>query len=130
MSNQYTFPDGTTIDFGNRDPQECLDDYVKWRARGADTSAQPNTESDKSIDTIDEIFAPLIDSPSLTLTTTYWNDAKDQIYSLLMDVTGEDEFPPDQDEWYGEDEAKIIGRDELRAEQRQKLNQLFNKGHN
>ena len=31
-SNQYTFPDGTTIDFGNCDPQKCLDDYVAWKS--------------------------------------------------------------------------------------------------
>lgn len=27
MSNTYTFPDGTVVDFGNRDPQEVLDAY-------------------------------------------------------------------------------------------------------
>jgi hypothetical protein len=29
--NQYMFPDGTIVDFGNRDPQEVLDAYVEWR---------------------------------------------------------------------------------------------------
>ena len=28
---------------------------------------------------LDEIFAPLIDSPSLTLTTAYWDEAKQAI---------------------------------------------------
>jgi hypothetical protein len=32
---------------------------------------------------LDEIFAPLIDSPSLTLTTTYWKEAKRQIQALI-----------------------------------------------
>ena len=36
-------------------------------------------------------------------------------------VIGADEFPADQDEWHGEEEAKIIGADELRAVQRSKL---------
>lgn len=36
-------------------------------------------------------------------------------------VIGADEFPVDQDEWHGEEEAKIIGADELRAVQRSKL---------
>ena len=44
----------------------------------------PNTESDKSIDRIDEIFAPLVDSPSLTLTTTYWNEAKQELTKLIQ----------------------------------------------
>jgi hypothetical protein len=29
MGNQYTFPDGTIIDFANNDPQTVLDAYVK-----------------------------------------------------------------------------------------------------
>jgi hypothetical protein len=32
---------------------------------------------------LDEIFAPLIDSPSLTLTTTYWKEAKRQIREFI-----------------------------------------------
>ena len=32
---------------------------------------------------LDEIFAPLIDSSSLTLTTTYWNEAKQALTNAL-----------------------------------------------
>jgi hypothetical protein len=32
---------------------------------------------------LDKIFAPLIDSTSLTLTTTYWKEAKRQIQELI-----------------------------------------------
>ena len=38
---------------------------------------------------IDEIFAPLIDSPSLTLTTTYWDEAKAAIASLIKELVAE-----------------------------------------
>lgn len=32
-------------------------------------------------------------------------------------VVGESEFPTEREEWHGEEDAKIIGRDELRDEQ-------------
>lgn len=48
-NNQYTFPDGTTIDFGNRDPQEVLDEYAKYVAR-ADTSAHPKEVNNTAVD--------------------------------------------------------------------------------
>lgn len=35
---------------------------------------------------LDKIFAPLIDSPSLTLTTTYWGEAKQALYADLMEL--------------------------------------------
>ncbi len=38
---------------------------------------------------LDEIFAPLIDSPSLTLTTTYWGGAKQAIIKLIEDEVRE-----------------------------------------
>ena len=38
---------------------------------------------------LDEIFAPLIDSPSLTLTTPYWNEAKQAITSLIKELVAE-----------------------------------------
>lgn len=43
---------------------------------------------------LDEIFAPLIDSPSLTLTTAYWDEAKQAILSDLLEIIGEDEKQP------------------------------------
>lgn len=59
-------------------------------ARGADTSAQSSEPKDYNID---EIFQPLIDNPSLTLTTTYWNEAKAQLYEL---ITKEAEIYPEK----------------------------------
>lgn len=41
---------------------------------------------------LDELFAPLIDSPSLTLTTTYWNEAKAAILSKLESIEQEAEL--------------------------------------
>lgn len=38
---------------------------------------------------LDEIFAPLIDSSSLTLTTTYWNEAKQDLTSLIRELVAE-----------------------------------------
>ena len=38
---------------------------------------------------LDEIFAPLIDSPSLTLTTTYWGGAKQAITLLIKELVAE-----------------------------------------
>lgn len=38
---------------------------------------------------LDEIVAPLIDSPSLTLTTTYWDEAKQAITSLIKELVAE-----------------------------------------
>lgn len=116
---------------------EC-EHRTKWTS--ASTSTPPNTESDKSID---ELFAPLIDSPSLTLTTTYWNEAKSELYSLLMDVIGEDDIqkPNDEDyqEWLVCDTCEVIIDPELktyecnckllnnlRQTQRTKLKELFN----
>lgn len=36
-----------------------------------------------SVDILDEIFAPLIDSPNLTLTSVYWKEAKTKINRLI-----------------------------------------------
>lgn len=36
-----------------------------------------------------EIFAPLIDSPSLTLTTAYWDEAKQALTSLIKELVAE-----------------------------------------
>ena len=38
---------------------------------------------------LDKIFAPLIDSPSLTLTTTYWDEAKADLTSLIKELVAE-----------------------------------------
>ena len=38
---------------------------------------------------LDEIFAPLIDSPSLTLTTAYWDEAKQALTSLIKELVEE-----------------------------------------
>lgn len=38
---------------------------------------------------LDEIFAPLIDSPSLTLTTAYWDEAKLSLTSLIKELVAE-----------------------------------------
>lgn len=38
---------------------------------------------------LDKIFAPLIDSPSLTLTTTYWGEAKQALTSLIKELVAE-----------------------------------------
>ena len=43
---------------------------------------------------LDEIFAPLIDSPSLTLTTTYWGGAKQAITSLIKELVAEAMLEP------------------------------------
>ena len=48
---------------------------------------------------LDEIFAPLIDSPSLTLTTTYWGGAKQAITSLIKELVAEAK-PKDMDSFY------------------------------
>jgi hypothetical protein len=42
---------------------------------------------------LDKIFAPLIDSPSLTLTTTYWDEAKQAITSLIKELVAEAKPP-------------------------------------
>ena len=61
---------------------------------------------DEAVDAIMAIFA--------TQNTALLKEVADK-------VIGADEFPADQDEWHGEEEAKIIGADELRAVQRYKL---------
>lgn len=103
---------------------EC-EHRTKWTSSSTSVASStvqpPNTESDKSID---ELFAPLIDSPSLTLTTTYWNEAKSELYSLLMDVIGGDsKFRKPEDEL---DRGVQIGYDACRVEIRQRLSELFN----
>ena len=88
---------------------------------------------------LDEILNPLRSLRGLTteestiLKEADFNKAKEQILELFATqntallkevadkVIGADEFPADQDEWHGEEEAKIIGADELRAVQRSKL---------
>ena len=105
----------------------------------------PNTESDKSID---EILDDLIyDTPNqYGYPPDYEPDfklAKDQLYSLLMDVIGEDDIqkPNDEDyqEWLVCDTCEVIIDPELktyecnckllnnlRQTQRTKLKELFN----
>lgn len=105
----------------------------------------PNTESDKSIDRILENyrqvnFSPKPFEPSLDK----WEEkykvqhiieletAKSLLYSLLMDVIGLAETPVEVwDENVPEKASLAILkcdiRNDLRAEQRQKLIQLFNK---
>jgi hypothetical protein len=46
-------------------------------------STLPNPDDTELEEILDEIFAPLIDNPNLTLTTTYWNEAKRQINALI-----------------------------------------------
>lgn len=108
---------------------EC-EHRTKWTS--ASTSTSPNTESDKSID---EIIEAYIGSLWETLgSPKKYKEAntsfKSDIYSLLMDVIGDMEYRETLDmglsSWTNED-FKAFGRNELRNEQRQKLNQLFNK---
>ena len=33
---------------------------------------------------LDKLFEPLIDNPSLTLTSTYWNEAKQELTKLIQ----------------------------------------------
>ena len=33
---------------------------------------------------LDKLFEPLIDNPSLTLTSTYWNEAKQELTNLIQ----------------------------------------------
>ena len=74
---------------------------------------------------IDDIFAPLIDSPNLTLTTTYWNDAKSQLKDMILkEVIGEDE-PRSNYEFGNVCEAAWQQANWTRQEQRTKLNELF-----
>lgn len=48
---------------------------------------------------LDKIFAPLIDSPSLTLTTAYWDEAKQAITSLIKELVAEAK-PKEMDSFY------------------------------
>lgn len=50
---------------------------------------------------LDEIFAPLIDSPSLTLTTAYWDQAKQAITSLIKELVKEAKPEKKSTEDYG-----------------------------
>ena len=71
-----------------------------------------------------------------TIVTRHRNEARAAIQSLIRTeklkllaevrerVVGEDEFPVEKEEWYGEEDAKIIGRDELRYDQRTELTKL------
>ena len=45
-------------------------------------NSTPNTDSTLP-EKLDEIFQPLINNPSLTLTTTYWNEAKQELEALI-----------------------------------------------
>lgn len=81
---------------------------------------------------LDEIFAPLIDSPSLTLTTTYWDEAKQAIKQLVADemlaLIGDDE---DTEKAYaiGFDNGESAHyNNELRQELRTKLAEWLGKG--
>lgn len=104
-------------------------------------SSSPNTESDKSIDDlIQEIYqigfqvGQYTQSPDHTLENRL-DKAKDQLYSLLMDVIGEEVKYPEVMEYvkllkYSGDNRDPIyeaGYKMAISEQRQKLNQLFGK---
>ena len=115
----------------------------KWTS--ASTSTSPNTESDKSID---EIIEAYIGSLWETLgSPKKYKEAntsfKSALYSLLMDVIGEDDIqkPNDEDyqEWLVCDTCEVIIDPELktyecnckllnnlRQTQRTKLKELFN----
>lgn len=104
--------------------------------KGFDTcpTCDTQSESDKSIDEILEKyrhwFTHQFTDPSSGLTL---ESTKDQLYSLLMDViVGEDEPVSLEYTRNPRVQQKVsnptgIARNKLRAEQRQKLNQLFNK---
>ena len=84
----------------------------------------PNTESDKSIDDLLDSFQNWngIGDPEVAYARAKAT-AKDQIYSLLMDVIGENEL----EHPILEAQAGARTRNRLRAEQRQKLKELFGK---
>lgn len=46
---QYTFPDGTTVDFANQDPQEILDAFVAYQARSQERSVLPTPVEPKDL---------------------------------------------------------------------------------
>lgn len=58
---------------------------------------------------LDDIFAPLIDRPSLALTTTYWNEAKQALTSLIKELVADAKpvnfsnaaMTTDETNWYG-----------------------------
>ena len=91
----------------------------------------PNTESDKSIDTILKkawehgyYSNNYPSNPNMT----WFSDDKQALYSLLMDVIGEDEFDQQElNETENGSEVPFLVRNGLRAEQRQKLKELFGK---
>ena len=91
-------------------------------ARGADTSAKPNTESDKSIDEWFILVEANRDVSARTWTEETLPYLKSNLYSLLMDVIGENEYV---DGMIGDDKLMTQHADNLRQTQRQKLNQLF-----
>ena len=50
---------------------------------------KPNKQAQSeapSLDELDKIFAPLIDSPSLALTNVYWEEAKAKINRLIVEA--------------------------------------------
>ena len=105
---------------------EC-EHRTKWTS--ASTSTSPNTESDKSIDDLLDSFQNWngIGDPEVAYARAKAT-AKDQIYSLLMDVIGEDEFDQQElNETENGSEVPFLVRNGLRAEQRQKLKELFGK---
>jgi hypothetical protein len=118
---------------GNIDADEFAKIKLPPQVKGKlEYHSTPNTESDKSIDEclkgkvrvvaqentdcyVDPTCKAVFDAPKL----------KSELYSLLMDVIGEDETN-------GQIESRTIKellpmRNKLRAEQRQKLNKLFGK---
>lgn len=91
-------------------------------------SSQSNSKSEDT--SLDDIFAPLIDSPNLTLTSVYWYEAKQSILAwhkaeraklfeqIRSEVIGEDK--PDN----SFDEDYINGWNNCLAEQREALTRL------
>ena len=121
---------------------EC-EHRTKWTS--ASTSTSPNTESDKSIDEILIEFGGLsayewangsgrgvhyfmdYDGQQCEYDEEF-KSAKDQLFALLMDVIGEDEFDQQElNETENGSEVPFLVRNGLRAEQRQKLKELFGK---
>ena len=99
---------------------EC-EHRTKWTS--ASTSTSPNTESDKSIDEWFMLVEANRDVGARTWTEETMPYLKSNLYSLLMDVIGENEL----EHPILEAQAGARTRNRLRAEQRQKLKELFGK---
>jgi hypothetical protein len=84
MNNQYTFPDGTIIDFGSHDPQKVLDAYVKYQSK------PPKPESNTLLrEAVQQVFEKRLDeavkfiNPKYTYHGSY-QAAIDEILALVQ----------------------------------------------